>query len=70
MKERMDAVLQWIVATTDLSNNDTRANMVVRLVHFFGATNVVREYLGSTEVPTNLAFQIARVVIEDKLSQK
>lgn len=69
MKERMDAVLQWIATTTDLSNNDDRANMVVRLVNFFGDTNIVREYLNLTEVPTRLAFQLARVVIEDKLSQ-
>lgn len=67
MKERMDAVLQWVASTTDLSNADDRANMVVRLVHFFGDTNVVREYLGLTEVPTRLAFQLARAVIDDEL---
>lgn len=69
MKERMDAVLQWITTTTDLRNHNDRADMAVRLVHFFGDTNVVREYLGLTEVPTRLAFQLARLVIEDELSQ-
>ena len=69
MKERMNSVIQWVVSTTDLSNVDDRANMAVRLVHFFGDTNVVREYLGLTEVPTRLAFQLARAVIEDELLQ-
>lgn len=72
MEERMEAILRWVASTEDLSNKDTRADMVVRLVMYFGASNVLRVYRPESDTQdlrTDVAFSIARSIIDEKLEE-